>query len=204
VIAIKQTIVCADGSRRELSLHGVSIATDQSMTGLSKADWRKLLIRAWRVAGAYWHKVILPKHFTMAAYAEYDYRPRSLRTPARKDRNRNYLSYVVAKGKYKGHALPLVWSGELKRQVARIEDVRADSMGARVILHGPKYLWQYRKDLNQPEKAAELAAVSEADSRVIAEVMDRFIAGELKPALVVDKGHQGQGADIYGGHAAPG
>lgn len=204
MVPIKQTIIFADGRRFEVSRQGIEFHPGDSPSGMSKRAWQQLLIRAWRVAGQYWHKVILPKHFAMGAYQEYGYKARSTRRPKRSDRPSSRLSYVAAKQRYKGHQLPLVWSGELKRLTERIRDVRSDSKGARIVLHGPRYLWAYRKDLNQPDKAAELQAISQRDAEAIAAVMDRFLSAELGrpggPAM--GEGHQGEGLSIYTGHAA--
>jgi len=149
--------------------------------GFSAGEWRPLLKSGWGKVGRFWHRVILRKHFTVAGASEYGYQRRSKGHETRKLR------------KY-GHRRPLVFTGDLERQVSRVVDVRASSKGARVVLHGPRYLWQYRKDYGQPNKAAELQTVSKRDAKLLAEVLDEHIRQEA---------NRGTGTvDITGGHRA--
>lgn len=130
--------------------------------GFEAKEWRAILQAAWFQLGAFWHAVILPKHFTEAGGREYGYQERA-------------NLYMRRKWRKFGHAKPLVWQGSLERDVRRIVDVRASSSGARVVLHGPQYLYQYRKDLSQPDKARELTAISPRDAGQLAYRLDAFI-----------------------------
>lgn len=135
---------------------------------LTRKAWRDVSRAAWDVAGDVWHTRILPKHFTEEGAAEYGYEQRSRKYTARKLR------------KF-GHQRPLEYSGNLKRQVLRLRDVRARAAnsnregGVRVALTGPSYLSQYRKRTNEPNKALELSRVSPADAEVLRQVLDREI-----------------------------
>jgi len=147
-------------------------------TGFSAKEWREILKRAWDWAGKYWHKFILPKHFTRAGASEYNYKPRKKETEIRKARKFH-------------HRRPLVFSGDLERAAKRVRDIRASSKGANIILKNlPRYVFQYRGD--DPRKARELTAASERDAKAVAAVMDKQIQRDIdKGAKTIDltRGH---------------
>jgi len=149
-------------------------------TGFDASSWRGLLKLAWLAAGRLWHERILPKHFTRQGATAYGYQPRS-------------AAYMRHKGKRWGHQKPLVFRGDLDREVKRIRDVRATSKGSRVVLHGPRHLHAYRKNYNQPDKAAELRAVTEAEAGqdlapTIDATLQRAIDGEGRRKTVLFSG----------------
>lgn len=177
MIPIKQAVIMPDGSRVEISRRAIA-APESSLTGCSPRRWKSILKRAWDAAGQYWHRVILPKKFTHAGATEYNYQPRE-------------QGYEAQKRKKFGHTYPLVWSGELERLARRLMDVRSDSKGARIVIHGPRYLFAYRKNIRQPDKAEELRRVSEADAAAVARVINQVVADESnrRPGA----GHRGVG-----------
>lgn len=136
------------------------------------SEWRDITKVAWEAAGELWHEEILPLHFEVSAYSEYRYKRRESR-------------YEERKFKRWGHRKPLTWTGDLQRRVTRIRDVRVvgDNSrrrgAARVVLYGPRYLFAYRKDLNQPDKARELRTVSRTDASKLARRLDQVITAEL-------------------------
>ena len=130
--------------------------------GLKARDWRQVLISAWEAVGKYWHDVIMPKHFTVAGGHEYRYAKRT-------------KEYMERKGMVKHHQRPLVWSGDTESEARTLLDVRAKAMEARVVLHLPRYVYQYRKKSTDPDKAGELQALSDADGRELARVLDAGI-----------------------------
>lgn len=139
---------------------------------LTIAEWRAVSKLAWQAAGETWHVEILPRHFTTQGARDYGYQRRSAK-------------YQERKLKVWGHDRPLTYSGDLEHAVARIRDVRVvgdnskRAGAAKIVLHGPRYLFAYRKDLKQPNKAAELQAVSRRDARILAARMDAVIGPEL-------------------------
>ena len=139
---------------------------------LKVSEWRNVSKVAWKHAGEVWHDELLPKHFTEEGAREYRYKRRS-----RRHREKKLRRY--------GHSRPLEFSGELRRQVMRVRDVRVVGDNSRrrgtakVVLHGPRHLYAFRRDLDQPNKAKELQAVSRADARRIGRVMDESLTREL-------------------------
>lgn len=144
----------------------IKISVTRKGTPFDARTWKEIIKESWNSAGILWHKNLLNKHFTQKGAAEYRYQKRSWR-------------YTKRKQKKFGHRKPLVYTGELKRHVKRVEDVRANSKGARVVLHGPRYLYQYRKDLNAPDKAFELQQISKADAAALAAWMDQDIQKKI-------------------------
>lgn len=126
----------------------------------SKSQMREARKLALHQAGRFWYRFILGKHFTHAGATEYQYQERSPK-------------YRLYKLRRYGHTYPLVKTGQLKRSVMSTEDIRVSSNKVSVVLHGPKYLYQFRKDVGAPDKAAELTKVSSGDEQVLAEVMSR-------------------------------
>ena len=198
MIPIKQTVVQPDGTRFVVSKRGAIIisAHKAPFTGISKKRWREILKAAWMAPGRLWHEEMLPNHFTMAAYGEYKYQPRHGMKMV-KGSKREERSYSGRKRLYKRHNLPLVWSGRLKKEVMRIQDIRPTSKGVTVVLHGPTYLYAYRKDLNQPDKAAELSAVSKREEQLLARELDRAINQ-------IANQPRRRGVNIASGHRAAG
>ncbi len=149
-------------------------------TGLDARTWRDILVSAWQSVGVFWHTKILPKHFTREGAREYGYKPRS-------------KNYMIRKARKFGHQEPLVWSGELHRQARMWRDVRAASSGARVVIHGPKYLYQYRKNQNDPRKAQELQMISAADAEACGNELDKAIGTMVsvkKSFMDTTRGHE--------------
>lgn|GEM_PF-1590198 len=147
----------------------------------TRRELSRVLPQELDTTGREWHGEMLPGHFLMSAYGKYGYAPRSTRRPPRGDRpGRERLSYVAAKQKYKHHNLPLVWSGDLRTAVMRQQDVRSKGRTVRVVLHGPRYLYQYRKDLRQPDKAAELTIIVQDEAMELARRLDRRVTKRLQ------------------------
>jgi len=166
----------------------VEVKTTRDSVGLSLRDWNDLLRAAWLHAIRFWFRFILPKHFTHRGATEYKYKPRDIKYNRRKLR------------KF-GHTYPNVFSGKMRAEaLANVTDIRVTQAGGKAYIHGPKYLFKYRKYggrkaarylrrrshhagtdparyvlHDQPDKAAELTAVSKADMELIAKIMDRFI-----------------------------
>ena len=153
---------------------------ERTGTDFKAKTWRGFLKDAWAKAGRFWFRKILGKHFKTSAKSEYDYQPRK-------------PGYMKRKAKRFGHQKPLVLSGNLQRMVGRIENVRETSKGANVTLHGPRYLYMYRKNLKEVDKAKELRAVSEKDAGLLGEVLDKNIVREANKTgkkVNMTKGHR--------------
>ena len=110
----------------------------------------------------HWNEKFRPLHFTVQGGRRYGYKPRKgddepprllMRAGGRTIANPHYS---WRKRRQMRHNKPLVWSGrsELLSKAMRVTSSSRRGVGAFVAL--PKYFYQYRKDLNQPDKAAEL------------------------------------------------
>jgi hypothetical protein len=131
----------------------------------------KLLRAAMAVGNAaaveHWNEKFRPLHFTVSGGRRYGFKPRkgdnepprlTVRADTANSRGRTIANphYSWRKRREKRHNKPLVWSGrsELLSKVMRVSATSRRGVGAFVAL--PKYFYQYRTDLNQPDKAAEL------------------------------------------------
>lgn len=146
---------------------------------LTVREWREISKVGWEHAGEVWHREILPRHFTEQGAREY------AAAGSRGEYKRRTKKYEDRKLRKFGHRRPLVYTGDLEREVTRMREVRvvgdnSKRRGAvRIVLRGPRYLFAYRKDLKQPDKAAELRVVSFNDARLIAKRMDAVLTAEL-------------------------
>jgi hypothetical protein len=128
---------------------------------------RKVTKYCFYLLGKFWHEKILPEHFKTSAYGRYNYKPRSHKHQARK------------KEKY-GHSLPNVYTGIMRDKVLSRtnQDIRNTARGVKIVLHGPIYLYAYRKSYGQPDKAAELTAVDNRDRDLMVQFMQKHLRQE--------------------------
>lgn len=124
--------------------------------GLSRRHLRADIKEALREVGREWHHQTLPRHFVDGASSRYRMRPRSA---AHQERKLHRF----------GHQRPLVFSGAMAAELKRIAEIKPTSKGVRVKMRGPKYLYRYRKDSKQPDKAKEVTATTKAEERTIAQ-----------------------------------
>ena len=181
---------------------------------LTAKGWRYIMGEAWEHAGAFWHRAILPKHFTHRGASEYGYRTRG-KTKAgrgfdkygvpeagfsyssaspRYALRKQYNTYQQAKLRKHGHTYPLVWSGATRKAALRTRDIRVTAQGARVVLRGlPRYVWmsQYPQvstktgqPIRRPNMVEELMTISEGDAKAVAKVMDRFLTRRARRGAI--------------------
>jgi len=129
-------------------------------------DLKAAVKEALLATGRTWHTTMLGKHFAANAVQRYRYKSRSRKYRERKERRF-------------GHQLPLVFSGNLRRLVTRQAKLSSTSKGARVGLTGPRYLYAYRKDFAQPDKAKELTAITPGEVRELAQLLDTLVTTRL-------------------------
>lgn len=130
--------------------------------GFSVREWNPLLKEGFRTMGVFWRGNMLDKHFETSATNEYKYQKRT-------------KIYMLRKAKKYGHQNPLEWSGTLHRMASSIEDVRSTSKAGTVVIHGPSYLYKFRKSQKQPDKAKELKTITRHESRALADAGDKKV-----------------------------
>ena len=114
----------------------------------------------------FWHGKHLPRHFEHGAAGRYHYKRRTSRWRKRK------------RAKF-GHALPLVYTGRLMREVTQTINISGTSKQARGGLRGPKYLYAFQIGRG-PDKAKEILATTRGERDEIAKEMDRVITDRMK------------------------
>lgn len=117
-----------------MSLLSLQIDADKFRKfGLRKRQVQRAARIALEAMGRQWHSQFLPLHFQPDAYARYGYRQRKgqgLDPQGRAFRR----STVGRKLRYKGHNLPLVFSGEGRMLALGPIRLRSSSQQARVLL----------------------------------------------------------------------
>lgn len=120
------------------------------MTGSPRAvaaEFRRGLRDELAAVAVQWHRQFMPQHFRAGAEGKYGMKPRSAR-------------YTIRKARKFGHRNPLEFTGMLKAMVRQQVRVTGSSKRARLTMNGPRYLYAYRKDYGQADKAAELTATT--------------------------------------------
>lgn len=110
-----------------------------------------------------WHRRYLPLHFETSASKRYGYQPRTAR-------------YMKAKARRKNHQRPLTWSSQMAEMVQQSVRIEASRSGAKGILHGPRYLYQFNKKVGAPDKAKEITATIPEEIRDMGERIKRRMA----------------------------
>lgn len=136
------------------------------------AELRRVVKPQLQKIGVVWHRRTLPKHFEDAALNRYKYQ-------------RRRKGYSITKARRKGHNRPLVWDGDLERQVTRIGRVSSTSKGVTVAMTGPRYLYAYRKDLQQPDKAAEMTATTPDERAKMDKLLDIAVTRDLNAVRTI-------------------
>jgi len=133
-------------------------------------DLPQAMGKAMEAAGRSWHTDVVPGHFEPGAAGRYNYQQR-------------HRLYMIRKAKEKGHQKPLVWSGNMKAMVEGLVNfaVRGvNTVRCKVRMQGPRYLYQYRADLKQPDKSAEITRMTPAELDTVRRQVDENITAWMR------------------------
>ena len=173
MIEIKQKATLDNGTVIDLNAKAFLVRSGMkgSMLGLDPKTWREILKEAWGNVGIFWHRQLLPKHFTKRGATEYGYQKRvGENMRGEKGFARTYMGRKLRE---KGHSRPLVFTGRMERAAKQTRDVRATSKGVTVVLTSlPRYAYQIAHP-GDPNKAKELGTISKQDAALMARVLDR-------------------------------
>ncbi len=113
-----------------------------------------------------WHHHMLPDHFKNSARGRYHYRRRSRK-------------YEISKMRNKGHSLPLVHSGTMKRQSLRAVEIRKYKSRAEV--HGKirARALNFSGRSWMPDMKAELLATTRSERNSLAATVQREVTKRL-------------------------
>lgn len=139
----------------------------------------------------YWHRKIMPGHFTVAGGKKYGYQKRQgddqpplVQSRSKKKKYAGRMvknpAYSWRKRREKGHNKPLVWSGDAERMAKRMIRISSTSKKGVGVMTLPKYVYAYRKDLKQPDKAAELVTVARDEVTRMARLHELFVTRRLE------------------------
>lgn len=127
--------------------------------------------------GEDWHDNKLQKHFLDTSTREYRYKRRG-----QKYRMRKAKGYTDKFGvRHAGHSRALVWSGESEKMLTSQAQIRTTQAGGvSVKMFGPFHFYAYRKDLDQPDKAAEVVTISNAEATEYVKLLHKGVADKLQ------------------------
>ena len=158
--------------------------------------------------GQYWHREILPIHFTTAAYGKYGYRQRGANKKGQRGKQlytkagEPFFLYYDAQGvkhivpgamtdynarkqREKGHQNPLVWSGALKAVLTAAARFEATPTKVRILMQGGPSWLKGRIAFNKgrgPNMEAEITKVTPGELHTLAEVAANSLSRQLNMA----------------------
>lgn len=131
---------------------------------------REIMPKAHADQGEHWVHEFLPLHFRPGNAERYGFQPRTTTYLATKRK-------LARRGKAKeGGLVSLVLTGATRDAITRIVAVRGYPTRATVTMVGPRYVTfrPFRKmGSTQPDKVAEITAVTDAEQRELADVLHR-------------------------------
>lgn len=154
---------------------GNLVATAKVITrGLSpkklRSNFKPVVKKGLAEIGGFWHERFLPLHFHPSAKFRYrgadTYLPRS-------------AQYEKRKRRLFGHNLPLVFSGDLKKSILSEQRVSATSKKATVTLRGTRYLYPFKKNARDHDKAKELTVLRVDEGRTLSKRLKTNIEREF-------------------------
>ena len=160
-----------------ISFQRSRIVLDKPPRGMARV-FRDAMKAEMRGAATHWHRKMLPDHFEYSAERRYGYRPRT-------------KAHVKRKQRTKGHSLPLVFSGLLKRQVtARGTVPKVTRRRVTLTLTAPKYAYyKPRRPKGAPKLKrteagvspmhAELTTVTDAEADALARLVHERVEMRL-------------------------
>lgn len=154
---------------------------DFKISGLGAIGKREVndIVRiAMRQLGEFWVEYMLPKHFSKAGAREYGYTPRKGEPGSGKAFKG---SYTYRKLKKFDHALPLVYTGEARKEImqgARVTaTVAGDRATTRIALNSRKLNW--RHPASKVRMNEEIKAVSAKEIPTLQRVLVSYIEAGL-------------------------
>lgn len=156
----------------------IKFSVERNPKVLKAREWNKMLKTVWYHVGRFWHRYILPKHFTQKGANEYKY---AKRQGQGWEADRGWSrTYHARKIKIKHHGNPLEYTGSLKRAAMGLVDVRATGNGANIYLRGLPPHVNFMPHAASPNMKAELTAISLKDTETLIRVGDKEINKQLK------------------------
>ena len=154
----------------------INIEKWDAVPGVAKRRLPKMLKAAFLAAGRHWHRKMRPEHFKRGAFQRYAgiYRARGKAYAKKKA--------AALKKRGKPHNLPLVYTGESRRQTATNKTIKGTSKGVTVRMRAPGLTWRggRRKGGGSPiNKRLELTFVSDREGQKLVRIIDGVMEKEL-------------------------
>ncbi len=151
----------------------ISIGMPRRMLKSRDEFGRKITVPVYQETIDFWFENMLGRHFKPAAQHVYDYQRRGVQTIKRKE--------GFARIGNRDARLPLIMSGELKREVSRSIRISGSGKRARGVMMGPRQLSIKRG--NYPDLAAEITKVTQTEANRLA----KFAEGRMAMRMNRDR-----------------
>jgi len=135
----------------ELTIPIFITIVEQPPLVLSPQEHDGLMAKVYEAEAQDWCSRMLPRHLEQSAHDRYGYQTRK-------------PGWITQKIKDLGRGVgvgvqDLVHTGAMMRQLLGFQEIRTDPRKAVARLFGPKYFWQYNKQVGAPDKAREVLTV---------------------------------------------
>lgn len=149
---------------------------------ISKRGLNNAMRKGHDQAGKFWHRTLLPLHFTKRAKFKYGHRPRQRAYVKRKEAlARKGLPFRRGGQPIQGDGrIDNVLTGFMRDALTGIGIVRAFPTRTSINMTGPRYITMRPYKSNQPDKAREILRVTDQEEQRIAGVFDTAMTRELK------------------------
>ena len=142
-------------------------------TGPRVKGLHKHLRYAYANVANWWHKHVLPVHFTKQGASKYHYEKRQgERLGGGRRRKGSYTGRKIAKH---GHSLPLVYTG-LARMLSRMRNIRATGKGARISIAVGNMLMNPK---GRREREREMGAVAPGELQQMRRIFHKIVTDRL-------------------------
>lgn len=159
---------------------------------VARDAWRVFMREAHAIQGAFWHREMLPGHFTEGAKFKYHHQARTAKYKKRKRREaaNGTLSVIRIPGVgtiqsgpvLMGGVVDNVYRGTLMRSMLNTPSIRAYPSRVTVTMSGPNYIGMKPNRYagsNQPHKAQEIIATTRDEQKKLGQVLEEAVTARL-------------------------
>lgn len=153
----------------EITTQIISIGMPKSMLKSRDEFGKKITIPVFQETIEYWFEKMLGRHFKPWASQRYDYQSRAPQTVERK---RGFAQVGNRDAR-----LPLVMTGQMRREVSRAIRISGSGKRARGVMTGPRQLSIKRS--NYPDLAGEITKVTQTEANELAKFAEKRMAARM-------------------------
>jgi hypothetical protein len=149
--------------------------TEDRPPGVTIRAHRRILTDCNALVMRYWHRRMLPNHFTTSSKYTYGHKPRT----ARWNKRKRFLARFRPNLVKKAGIVDNVFSGQLENAARKNISLTAYPNRCTLTMQGPKYM-TFRPRHNQPDKGEETTKVIPREMKTLGGVYDRAYTAKIE------------------------